>query len=126
MKRQEFDEENFCGVDATLTLIGGKWKFPILFTLIKYGETLRFGELLERVKGDISQKILTEQLRELEQSGFVERKIYAEVPARVEYTITPFGKSLLPIFDEMMRWGNNNKSEILLNHSQNKKQAALI
>lgn len=100
-------------MDATLSLICGKWKFPILFCLIKNGGTLRFNKIVAQIKGNISQKILTEQLRELETHGFVERQVFAEVPSRVEYTITAYGRSLLPIFDAMMNWGNTNKIRIL-------------
>ena len=91
-----------CPVEITLGLLGNKWKVLILRELFK--GTRRFGELSRGIPG-ISQKMLTQQLRQMENDALVERKVYAEVPPRVEYSLTEMGKSLKPILDEMHRWG---------------------
>ncbi len=95
-----------CPVETTLTLIGDKWKVLILRDLME--GTKRFGEL-KRSLGNISQKVLTAQLRSMEESGLVERTVYAEVPPRVEYSLTGLGKSLQPILDAMKNWGESYK-----------------
>ncbi len=91
-----------CPVETTLTLIGDKWKVLILRDLM--AGTKRFGEL-KRSLGHVSQKVLTAQLRAMEASGLVSRQVYAEVPPRVEYTLTETGYSLKPILDAMQGWG---------------------
>ena len=95
-----------CPVETTLTLIGDKWKVLILRDLMP--GTKRFGELKKSV-GNVSQKVLTAQLRAMEKSGLVNRKVYAEVPPRVEYSLTELGKSLKPILDSLWRWGEEYK-----------------
>ncbi len=91
-----------CSMELTLDLIGGKWKALILWHL---GEnTLRFSEL-KKTLPKITQKMLTQQLRELEASGLVKRFIYTQIPPKVEYSLTPAGKSLLPILDTLCQWG---------------------
>ena len=95
-----------CPVETTLTLIGDKWKVLILRDLMP--GTKRFGELKKSV-GNVSQKVLTAQLRAMEESGLVKRKVYAEVPPRVEYSLTELGKSLKPILDSMQAWGEEYK-----------------
>ena len=95
-----------CPVETTLTLIGSKWKILILRDLL--GGTKRFGEL-KKSFGDISQKVLTSQLRQMEESGLVHREVYAEVPPRVEYSLTELGFSLQPIIDSMWAWGEAYK-----------------
>ena len=97
-----------CPVETTLTLIGDKWKVLILRELMP--GTKRFGELKKSV-GNVSQKVLTAQLRAMEASGLVYRKVYAEVPPRVEYSLTELGKSLKPILDSMCAWGKAYKAE---------------
>ena len=97
-----------CPVETTLTLIGDKWKVLILRDLLP--GTKRFGEL-KRSIGNVSQKVLTAQLRDMEEKGLVSRKVYAEVPPRVEYTLTELGYSLSPILDAMKVWGENYKSK---------------
>ena len=87
----------------------GKWKVLILRDLMP--GTKRFGELKKSV-GNVSQKVLTAQLRTMEESGLVNRKVYAEVPPRVEYSLTELGKSLKPILDSMWTWGEEYKSSI--------------
>lgn len=95
-----------CPVETTLTLIGDKWKVLILRDLMP--EKKRFGEL-RRSLGGVSQKVLTAQLRAMEQSGLVSRTVYAEVPPRVEYALTEMGRSLKPILDAMWQWGEAYK-----------------
>ena len=97
-----------CPVETTLLLIGDKWKVLILRDLM--GGTKRFGELRRSV-GHVSQKVLTAQLRDMEAKGLVNRRVYAEVPPRVEYTLTETGYSLKPILDAMWTWGENYKAQ---------------
>ena len=91
-----------CPVETTLALIGDKWKLLILRDLMD--GTKRFGELKKSI-GSVSQKVLTAQLKTMEQDELVHRKVYAEVPPRVEYTLTQIGYSLKPVLDSMMEWG---------------------
>ena len=98
-----------CPVETTLTLISDKWKVLILRDLMN--GTMRFGEL-KRSIGHVSQKVLTSQLRQMEESGLLIRKVYAEVPPRVEYTLTPLGYSLKPIMDAMWAWGEHYKEQL--------------
>lgn len=97
-----------CPVETTLTLIGDKWKVLILRDLLS--GTKRFGEL-KRSIGNVSQKVLTAQLRAMEESGLLTRTVYAEVPPRVEYTLTELGQSLSPILDAMWHWGEEYKAK---------------
>lgn len=97
-----------CPVETTLMLIGDKWKVLILRDLMD--GTKRFGELKKSI-GTVSQKVLTAQLRDMEAKGLVERKVYAEVPPRVEYTLTETGYSLKPILDAMWIWGEEYKAK---------------
>lgn len=101
-KKFVFDEES-CPVTATMQVLGGKWK-AILINAIYHTSPARFGELKRSVKG-ITQSMLTQQLRELEEDGLISRKIYAEIPPRVEYTLTDFGLTLSPIMQSMANWG---------------------
>lgn len=96
-----------CPVETTLTLIGDKWKVLILRDLLT--GTKRFGELKKSI-GSVSQKVLTSQLRDMEDSGLIERKVYAEVPPKVEYSLTDLGQSLEPILDAMKLWGEGYKN----------------
>lgn len=98
-----------CPVETTLTLIGNKWKVLILRDL--FLGTKRFGELKKSI-GSVSQKVLTAQLRDMEETGLVSRKVYAEVPPRVEYSLTELGKSLKPILDAMRNWGEGYKASM--------------
>jgi DNA-binding HxlR family transcriptional regulator len=99
----------FCPTAATVAAIGGRWKVVILWYL--FGGKLRFSELQRKVPG-ISQKMLTEQLRELERHGLVTRTVYAEVPPRVEYAATPLGESLRPVITAMAEWGQMHGEKI--------------
>jgi len=96
-----------CPIQITLKTIGGKWKPVILFQL--QGKILRFNELSRQIFG-INQKMLTTQLREMEIDGIIKRKVYAEVPPRVEYSITKYGESLKPILMSMCDWGLKHKN----------------
>lgn len=91
-----------CSVEAALDVIGGKWKPLILWAL--GDNVLRFGELQKELSG-INTKMLTKQLRELEQDGVIKRTVYPEVPPHVEYRITDFGKTLIPILEALCNWG---------------------
>ena len=97
-----------CPVETTLTMISNKWKVLILRDLLT--GTKRFGELKKSLTG-VSQKVLTSQLREMEENGLVESKAYPEVPPRVEYSLTPLGRSLKPIMDAMRVWGEQYKQQ---------------
>lgn len=97
-----------CPVETTLTMISDKWKVLILRDLMP--GTKRFGELKKSI-GHVSQKVLTAQLRQMEASGLLTRKVYAEVPPRVEYTLTELGYSLKPVLDAMWEWGEEYKKK---------------
>ncbi len=97
-----------CPVETTLTLIGSKWIVLILRDLMT--GTKRFGELKKSI-GHVSQKVLTAQLREMEENGLLTRTVYAEVPPRVEYTLTDLGYSLKPILDALREWGEAYKAQ---------------
>ena len=97
-----------CPVETTLTLISDKWKVLILRDLMD--GTKRFGELKKSI-GHVTQKVLTAQLRDMEAKGLLTRKVYAEVPPRVEYTLTETGYSLKPILDSMVVWGTHYKQQ---------------
>lgn len=96
------ETEGKCPTEAALAVIGGRWKVPILWNLIQ--GTLRFGEL-SRALSSATQKMLTQQLRELERDGLVHRKVYAEIPPKVEYSLTPLGRSLEPVLASLTQWG---------------------
>ena len=96
-----------CPVETTLTLISSKWKVLIVRDLL--GGTKRFGEL-QRSVGNVSQKVLTAQLREMEEDGLVDRKVYPEVPPRVEYSLTELGCSLEPVLSAMWNWGEEYRA----------------
>ena len=98
-----YDKPYGCSVEATLAVIGGRWKPVILFHLLEQG-TLRFNEL-RRLIGGTTQRMLTTQLRELERDGIVSRKVYPVVPPKVEYALTEHGWTLEPILLEMREWG---------------------
>jgi DNA-binding HxlR family transcriptional regulator len=95
-------EQHHCPAETTLHVIGGRWKIPILFFLCT--GTKRFGELRTSLSG-VSPKVLTEHLRQMETDGLISRTIHAEVPPRVEYALTPRGRSLQPVVDAMVKWG---------------------
>ena len=99
-----------CPVETTLTLISDKWKVLILRDLLT--GTKRFGELKKSLDG-VSQKVLTSQLRQMEGSGLLTRKVYAEVPPRVEYSLTHRAHTFIPLIESLINWGQNNMAGIL-------------
>lgn len=105
-----------CPVETTLTLISDKWKILIIRDLLS--GTKRFGELKKSIEF-ISQKVLTSNLRQMEESGLVSRKIYAEVPPKVEYSLTELGYSLQPILTALEVWGKDYKEKVENNIPQN-------
>lgn len=106
-KQKHLDYEN-CPIEAALDVIGGKWKGVILNRL--QGQTRRFNEL-KRTIPRITQRMLTTQLRELERDKLIRRKVYPEVPPRVEYSLTPKGESLKPVLSALLQWGQNHEEK---------------
>ena len=98
------DKTYHCAMDVTMSYIGGKWKTVVLWYL--RNKTLRFGELKKQIP-DITEKMLSLQLKALEEDGLVKREVYAEVPLRVEYSLTDFGKTLIPVIEAIAGWGRN-------------------
>jgi DNA-binding HxlR family transcriptional regulator len=104
MKRKHYVDVPGCPVEVTLDLIDGRWKGVVVFHLLDAG-CLRFNELRRRLPG-ITHRLLTKQLRELEEAGLVLRTVYAEVPPRVEYRLTAEGESLGPVMKILSQWGS--------------------
>ncbi|WP_121614162.1 winged helix-turn-helix transcriptional regulator [Mesobacillus foraminis] len=100
-----------CPVAVTVDVIGGKWKGIIIFHLIS--GPVRFNEL-KRIMPDTTQRMLTLQLRELEKDGVVHREVYHQIPPKVEYSLTEFGKTLIPIINLMRDWGQLYENEVLI------------
>jgi DNA-binding HxlR family transcriptional regulator len=110
MVMSRFDEKIFnCEKELTLNIIGGKWKMLIMWHLGKDG-TLRFSELKALIPG-ITQRMLVNQLRELEEDFIVHREVYPVVPPKVEYSLTEQGQTLMPILEAMYEWGKNYRSK---------------
>ena len=110
------NKPNHCKVATTIDMIIGKWKIAILLNLNHYG-TMRFSELQNAMPG-VNQKVLTSHLRELEQEGIIERVVYPQIPPKVEYSITEYGKSLQTILEMMHQWGVEHiqsKTQMLFN-----------
>ena len=105
--RREYDGTGFC---YTLTLIAGKYKAPILYALVVHG-TIRYNEL-RRYLGRVSFKTLTDALKALERDGLVNRKVYPEIPPKVEYSLTPRGSSLAPILGALCDWGEAHRDDL--------------
>lgn len=97
---------NCSSVKTTLAVLGGKWKPLILYHL--NNKTMRFSELRKEIDG-ITQKMLTQQLRELETDGIIKRKVFPQIPPKVEYSVTIYGKTLQPVLFAMHQWGANHK-----------------
>ena len=102
------DREYRCPVELTISLIGGKWKAILLWELSK--ETIRFNEITRRFP-EATRKMLSQQLREMEQDGLILRTKYAQIPPKVEYSLTDLGKSFMPVIFSMNQWGMNYVSE---------------
>lgn len=98
-----------CAVEAALAILGGKWKLKI-YKAIRFKEVMRFHEIRDAI-GDISEKTLTAQLREMEADGLLTRHVYPQVPPKVEYSLTALGKSLEGVFEALERWGRNYINE---------------
>lgn len=107
MKRRNFACAPGCSVEVTLDLIDGKWKGVILYHL--QDGRLRFGELRRRMPG-ITQRMLTKQLRALEDDDLITRQVFAEVPPRVEYALSETGEGLRPVIDALKRWGEEHRA----------------
>ena len=97
------------GIEAALDIVGGKWK-PLIIYELKDG-TLRFSQIQDRVRPHITQRMLTKQLRQLEEDGLISRHVYPQVPPKVEYTLTEKGSSIIPILDLLCEWGERNLSD---------------
>ena len=115
MSETEHAYGSCCPVVNTLDIIGGKWKVLILYYL--NGETRRFNEL-QRLLAGITQRMLTLQLRELENDGIVHREVYPQVPPKVEYSLTEFGRTLMPVIEAMHRWGEQYAAECVKHKKQ--------
>lgn len=109
MRKPAYTGQYRCAVEATADILGGKWKAVILYYLFLHSR--RFNEL-RRLLPDVTQRMLTLQLRELEQDGIVHREVYKEVPPKVEYSLTEFGTSLGPIIVQMLDWGEQYMEQI--------------
>lgn len=103
------DEDEKCPVTTTLDILGGKWKAAVLWHLVR--KTRRFNELKHLIP-DITQKMLTQQLRELEADGLLHRQVYPEAPPHVEYSLTSYGKTLIPVLNSMAEWGLAHEQEL--------------
>ncbi|MFZ4521504.1 MAG: winged helix-turn-helix transcriptional regulator [Bacteroidales bacterium] len=112
MKRYELDGTFFyCPVDLTLSVIGGRWKGLVFWNLRE--SPRRYGELKKILVG-INDKMLTQVLRELEKSGVVSRRVYEVIPPKVEYSLTPEGRKLLPVMQQMSEWGSKFEVQPLM------------
>jgi DNA-binding HxlR family transcriptional regulator len=100
-----------CPVEATARIVGGRWKAAVLEQLFQGSK--RFSELKRAIEG-ITQRTLSQQLRELQRTGIIERTVYADTPPRVVYSTTPLGKSLRPLLDAMCRWGKSHSATMVL------------
>ena len=110
MPHQAADDLPACPIETTLTLIGSKWQVLILRDLLA-NDTMRFKEL-QRSVGRISQKVLTSNLRAMEAAGLVRREVFAEVPPRVEYSLTDTGRTLKPVLDALWDWGEGYRESL--------------
>jgi len=107
VRHSRFDCTPGCSVEAAIALIDGKWKSVVMFHLME--GTHRFNEIRRKIPG-VTQRMLTNQLRELEEDGLVNRKVYAQVPPKVEYTLSPLGETMGPVLIALRNWGDANIS----------------
>lgn len=114
MAHKSYDCNEGCPVEAALAVIGGKWKGVVLYHLLD--ETMRFNAL-RRLMPSVTQRMLTKQLRELEADGLIIRTVYAEVPPKVEYSISDYGKTLSPVILTLQTWGSTHLQRAGLNHN---------
>ncbi|TCQ09084.1 HxlR family transcriptional regulator [Rhizobium sp. PP-F2F-G36] len=105
VRHSRFDCSPGCSVEAAIGLIDGKWKSVILFHLLS--GTLRFNEIRKTIP-NVTQRMLTNQLREMEDDGLISRKVYAQVPPKVEYSLSPLGRSMEPVLLALKQWGDAN------------------
>ncbi|MBF6213485.1 helix-turn-helix transcriptional regulator [Nocardia puris] len=104
------DTDNICGMSLAIDVVGGKWRMHLMWALADGPQ--RFGELRRLLDG-VSEKVLAENLRHLESHGVVHREVFAEIPPRVEYTLTPLGQELATALHSLEQWGDKHRSEIL-------------
>ncbi len=121
MTRDVRPDWHYCEVATTLEVIGGRWKAVILFHLMD--GTKRFGALRRRLPS-VTQRMMTLQLRELERDGVVLRVVYPQVPPKVEYSLTPFGRSLVPVLIAMRDWGQRNRASLIATREQGEPDGA--
>jgi DNA-binding HxlR family transcriptional regulator len=112
MTHAKYDSSPGCPVEAALEIIGGKWKGVILYHLLS--ATIRFNEL-RRIMPGVTQRMLTKQLRELEAANLIFRKVYAEVPPKVEYSMTEYGMTLAPVIYALQVWGSQHVEKFAKN-----------
>jgi DNA-binding HxlR family transcriptional regulator len=105
-----------CGIDAAMDVVSGKWKSLVLWELDNYG-TRRFGELRRGLVG-VSEKVLTQQLREMEEDGLIHREVYREVPPKVEYSLTDLGRSLNAALAPLGEWGSERAARLVTTAGQ--------
>lgn len=117
-----FSNHNECPIRNVLSRVGDKWSVLVLL-MLKEGEVLRFNQI-SHILGDISQKMLTTTLRSLEADGLVSRKMYPEIPPRVEYSLTARGLSLVPLLEQLATWANENLKEIQASRQSKMMEAA--
>jgi DNA-binding HxlR family transcriptional regulator len=103
------DVDQTCGMSLAIDVVGGKWKMHLMWVLAE--GPVRFGQIRRKLDG-VSEKVLAENLRQLEASGIVHRELYAEVPPRVEYSLTPLGLTLNDALAHLEDWGNSNREEL--------------
>lgn len=104
-RHSRFDCSPGCAVEASISLIDGKWKCVVMFHLLD--GTMRFNEIRRQVPG-VTQRMLTNQLRELEVDGLIARKVYPQIPPKVEYSLSPLGRSMEPVLRALKAWGDAN------------------
>ncbi|MGW2226569.1 winged helix-turn-helix transcriptional regulator [Streptomyces formicae] len=117
------NEPYSCGLDAAVDVVGGKWK-PMILWALHEGKTLRFGELRRQIIG-VSEKVLIQQLRELESDGIVHREVYREVPPKVEYSLTALGDSLNTALVPLGLWGDAHMHQVIANKARAEEAAAV-
>ncbi|MET4927152.1 helix-turn-helix domain-containing protein [Streptomyces sp. PSRA5] len=113
-----------CGLDAAVAVVGGKWK-PMILWALGAGGVLRFGELRRQIDG-VSEKVLIQQLRELEADSIVRREVYREVPPRVEYSLTELGEALNAALVPLGEWGHTHMDVIVANKRKTAEKAAAV